>query len=363
MRKQQLITPEVTGNGSKETAAKDRKQKLNYPKYDLDDALAIPQAIKDNYASKPMPPQSLAKACGVSYGNTDWRVRLAASAAYGLTEGSYRASAVTLTDRARSILAPRTAEEKQRALRDAAREPEPMRRVYEHFDNGLIPDGEFFQNTLVRDFQVPEDQLERFVQILRSNARYAYGQPDIQPGSNSDVQPPPVCADEPTDTQAPEPSNPINEATSTRQAPTSSRVFISHSKNEEILDVLRTTMDIAGFEYEIAEDEETAALPVPDKIMKAMKRCSAAIINVSADEREKRTDESYGINQNVLIEIGCAFALYGVERCVLLWDKRISIPSNLQGLYRCEYAGQSLSAADLLRLQKAIANFRVLSIR
>lgn len=41
-----------------------------------------------------------------------------------------------------------------------------------------------------------------------------------------------------------------------------------------------------------------------------MRQCNCAIINISADEQEKREDGSYGINSNVLIEIGGAFLNY-----------------------------------------------------
>jgi len=41
---------------------------------------------------------------------------------------------------------------------------------------------------------------------------------------------------------------------------------------------------LGGFESEVAEDEETTAIPVPEKVFTAMRRCHAGIIVVSADE-------------------------------------------------------------------------------
>lgn len=90
-----------------------------------------------------------------------------------------------------------------------------------------------------------------------------------------------------------------------------------------------------------------------------MRDCDCAIINVSADEQEKRPDETYGINPNVLVEIGAAFLKYN-KKVILLVDKRITLPSNLQGLYRSEYEGDELTFSTAMKLQKALTDFRKL---
>lgn len=134
-------------------------------------------------------------------------------------------------------------------------------------------------------------------------------------------------------------------------------VFVSHSKNPAILDQIKTILDFGQFVPAVAEEEETTAIPVPEKVLTAMRRCGSAVINVSADDPEQRPDGSFGINQNVLIEIGVAFALYD-RRVVLVVDKRVQLPSNLQGLYRCDYEGDELGWNAGMKLQKALANFR-----
>ena len=72
----------------------------------------------------------------------------------------------------------------------------------------------------------------------------------------------------------------------------------------------------------------------------------------------KQEDGNYRINENVLIEIGSAFVHYD-KRVILLVDKRIILPSNLQGLYRCEYEGDELSFTVAMKLQKALTEFKV----
>jgi hypothetical protein len=73
---------------------------------------------------------------------------------------------------------------------------------------------------------------------------------------------------------------------------------------------------------------------------------------VTADEVGKSGDE-FHINVNVLIEIGAAFVLYD-QGVVLVWDKRLKVPSNIQGLYRLEFEGSELSFATGTKLAKAV---------
>lgn len=135
------------------------------------------------------------------------------------------------------------------------------------------------------------------------------------------------------------------------------RIFISHSDNMEIVEQIKTMLDLANLEYEVAVDEETTAIPVPEKVLAAMRKSTAAIICVTADEKEKTADGKYFINQNVLIEIGSAFVLYD-KKVVLVWDKRLDVPSNLQGLYRCEFQGEELTWSAGMKLMKAVNHFK-----
>jgi predicted nucleotide-binding protein len=135
------------------------------------------------------------------------------------------------------------------------------------------------------------------------------------------------------------------------------RVFISHGRNTSLVEQVETMLGLADITSEVAVKEETAAIPVPDKVFNAMKRCTAAIIVVSVDEGSKDAKGNYTINENVLIEIGAAFVLYD-KRVVLLWDRRLNVPSNLQGLYRCEFEGDDLNWGAGMKLMKALKGFK-----
>jgi len=135
------------------------------------------------------------------------------------------------------------------------------------------------------------------------------------------------------------------------------RVFISHGRNMNIVNQIGTMLELADIESEVAEKEETAAIPVSEKVFTAMRRCNAGIIAVTTDESKKDKDGNYTLNENVLIEVGAAFVLYE-RRVVLLWDRRLPVPSNLQGLYRCEIEGIELSWSAGMKLMKTIQAFK-----
>lgn len=134
------------------------------------------------------------------------------------------------------------------------------------------------------------------------------------------------------------------------------RVFISHGQNMELVEQVETMLGVAEIPYELAVTEETSAIPVPEKVFNSMRKCNSAVIIVSVDEKPPE-GEIPTINQNVLIEIGAAFVLYN-KKVILLWDKRIPIPSNLQGLYRSEFEGDELSWKSGMKLMKALKDFQ-----
>ncbi len=134
-------------------------------------------------------------------------------------------------------------------------------------------------------------------------------------------------------------------------------MFVAHSKNIKIVDQIKEILEFGQFEPIVAEDIETTSIPIPEKIFNLMKECNGAIINISADEKERNPDGTYRINPNVLIEIGAAFLNYN-RNVVLLADKRVTIPTNLSGLYLCQYEGEELTYSAAMALQKGLTNFR-----
>ena len=93
--------------------------------------------------------------------------------------------------------------------------------------------------------------------------------------------------------------------------------------------------------------------------MAGMRSCGAAIIHV---EDERRITDDKGevhvtLNENVLIEIGAAMALYG-ERFILVVKDGVKLPSNLQGLLQLRYKGDTLDVNETVALMEAMKDMK-----
>lgn len=337
----------------------------------LRDALRVPQAIVDEYASDPTAPHDIAVALDMSPTSSSWRDLAAVSMGYGLTKGSWNAKSISLEELGRRAVAPTEEGDEIRARAEAALRPKVYAGFFRKYNKAKFPQDHIAKNVLRQEFGVPEDRLDLALQILKDNGQFVGFIRDTKTGPFvvvDDPQPRPVRLppEEPGDEERPEANaEEHNDETeiagsrperSTPAAPDSLRVFITHGKNVGIVDQVKDILSLYDIEYEVAVEEETAAIPVPAKVMSAMRRCNAGVMVVTADQ-QSATDGGYHINTNVLIEIGAAFVLYD-QGVVLLWDKRLKVPSNLQGLYRIEFEGDELSFAAGTKLAKGVKSLR-----
>jgi predicted nucleotide-binding protein len=142
------------------------------------------------------------------------------------------------------------------------------------------------------------------------------------------------------------------------------RVFVTHGKNAAIVGQLKELLSFGGFIPVVSEENETVSKPVPDKVMDDMRSCGAGIVHVGAEEKlmDSSGNEITRLNQNVLIEIGAAMALFG-RNFILLVENGAQLPSNLQGLYEVRYDGQKLDYEATMKLLRAFNDFRSLASR
>jgi len=133
------------------------------------------------------------------------------------------------------------------------------------------------------------------------------------------------------------------------------RVYISHGKNRSFVDPIKKLLTFGDFEAVVSIQEPSVSKPVPDKVMDDMRSCGAAIIHVDSEDIliDGSGKEHVIINQNVLIEIGAAMALYG-KRYILLVKDGTQLPSNLQGLYEVRYKGDVLDGETTIKLLETI---------
>jgi hypothetical protein len=142
-------------------------------------------------------------------------------------------------------------------------------------------------------------------------------------------------------------------------ATSNNKVFITHGKNKTVLEQIKKIVSFGPYQPVVAQERESMAKPVPEKVMDDMRACSAAVIHVSSEGTYKDASgkEKSKINDNVLIEIGAAMALYK-RNFILVVEDGLDLPSNLQGLYQCRYTGNELGMEATMKLLEAFKQFR-----
>jgi predicted nucleotide-binding protein len=138
------------------------------------------------------------------------------------------------------------------------------------------------------------------------------------------------------------------------------KVFITHGKNKALIEPIKKLLAFGELEAVVSVQTQTVSQPVPGKVMEEMRSCGAAIIHVE-DERhlvDTEGNEHIVLNDNVLIEIGAAMALYGSHRFILVVKEGVKLPSNLQGLLELRYKGDTLDVNDTVNLMEAINDMK-----
>jgi predicted nucleotide-binding protein len=345
------------------------KVKSDFPKHSLEDAMRVPQALFDANGGKPLPPLDLSDALNpkMSPGSSEFRTILSSSIKYGLTSGSFNSERVSLEPLGRDIMEPTSDASKQKALVTAALTPQTFKSIYEYFRGKKLPDLTFFQNTVVREFQVPREHAVKCVEIFLKNAEFAKLIRNLTSGKwlSTEQSPEPTARQENDDPEEVETETEGNTPETNagvkliQQQIISNKVFIAHGSNLEIVKQLKDLLTFGKFEPFVSIEKESTAQPLPDKVIGEMRQCSAAVINVASEETllDSKGVSHHRLNENVLIEIGAAMALYG-KNFILLVQKGIHLPSDLQGLYRCDYEGEKLDYDATMKLLKTINLFR-----
>lgn len=336
------------------------------PKMTLAEALLLPQELNDNFAGKPTAPHQLAMAVDISPTSSNWQDICGASIAYGLTLGGYNASAISLTELGSRIVAPTVEGDDVIAKAEASLKPEIAQKFFEHYNKAKFPQDKIAKNVLAQ-MGVPPERVDAVLEILKQNGQYVGIIHQTKTGPFIAIDTPKPSQERPSAEEGAE-ELAVEEAQAEGEGPLpptqtqtrlNQRVFITHGKNKEIVSQLKDLLVFGKFIPVVAEEHETPSKPVSDKVLEDMRSCFAGIIHVASEDEllDKAGNIHHKINENVLIEIGAAMALYG-RNFILLVQKGIHLPSNLQGLYLCYYEGEKLDYEATMKLLKAFNEFK-----
>jgi predicted nucleotide-binding protein len=357
------------------------------PQFSLERSLAVAKAICDQYGSSPTLPHLVANAVGYSQTSYNWRLLSGSAVAYGLTNGAYNSEGISITSLAISILQPTEEGEREKALIESTLKPKILNEFFKKYDRQKFPQKEFALSVLQNMMGVPSDRAEKTFEIINENGRFTGIITDTKTGlyvsintglnipkKENNIQ---DSAEPAQSSIIPEPVSEVDELTQFAASVTkkfdptkqvipvtdpektkNNRVFVSHGKNKLIVEQLKEIIQYGKYEPIISVERESTSKPVPEKVLDDMRSCFAGVILINTEE--ELTDQAgrkhKKINDNVLIEIGAALALYNRNN-ILLVQKGVDLPSNLQGLYRCEYEGDTLDMVATLKLLKGFNDF------
>jgi predicted nucleotide-binding protein len=355
------------------------------PSCSLERALKIASTIGDNYGYKPSTPLQVAKALEVAPSTGGFRMLTGASIAYGLTTGGYNADSISITSLGLRIVRPTLEGDDLAARREALLRPRVIREFLQKYNGAPVPKESIAQNVLM-ELGVPQDRTEDILKLILEGAEVVGFLQTIKDRKyvelGNTVTPEPSGSEEPADesdavskpetlpgltnvptlkvvtpTAAAAPASPaLATGLADRHA---RRVFITHGKNKAFIEPIRKLLAFGELEAVVAEENQTVSQPVPEKVMGDMRSCGAAIIHVDDERRllDSEAKEHVVLNENVLIEIGAAMALYG-HRFILVVKEGVELPSNLQGLYKVKYSGDMLDGNATIKLLEAINDMK-----
>jgi hypothetical protein len=142
-----------------------------YPRRTLEQALRVPQVIKEMNGGNSWSSEQVAKALGIGAKGGNFFYVSTAARDYGLTEGSRETAEIALTDLGRAAVYPHSPGQADKAKMDAFLHVESFRRVLEHFGGNNLPDREFLENTLQTTFGIDPKFHDEFVDIFRKNCK------------------------------------------------------------------------------------------------------------------------------------------------------------------------------------------------
>ncbi len=277
-----------------------------FPRISLEKALVISHAIWNNFAGKGAAPHDVALALDLAPTSGGWRSLCGSSIAYGLTEGGYGASEITLTDLGRRIVAPEEDGDDLQAMLEAVQKPRVLGEFLKKYDKAKLPSDAIAVNVLI-GMGLPKDRGELALSILKANGEMtgifkntktgifvALGSPS-KPARKIEI----ISEEENEGKGETEPRSETEDAFARRLSHSTevkgeevplkdlkknNKVFISHGKNREIVGQLKELITFGNFEPVVSVEKETTSIPVPEKVFEDMRACGAAVIHVNLED-------------------------------------------------------------------------------
>jgi predicted nucleotide-binding protein len=355
---------------SDESSGGSRKYR-NYPQHSLEEALVVAQKIQDEMGGKPFKRLLLADALGIKPSSSNYKALLSSSLKYGLTEGTEKASDITLTKLGADATQTTDSSKRITALRKAAMTPPVFERFYNDYTDKKMPSPEMIGKILASEYSVPDAHTEECARYLQENGRFTKLVRDIGGSPHVLLDAEPVAPEEETEADeesgedadhavtpdddtavdasgdgATPPPTPPSEPK--RQQP----IFLAHGKKTGPLKKLQEILTSFQIPHKVAVQEANLGRPIPQKVKGTMSECGSAILIFTRDEKftDKDGNEVWRPSENVVYELGAASYAYE-DRVVIFKESGIDFPANFQSIGYIEFEESNIEAktADLLK--------------
>jgi nucleoside 2-deoxyribosyltransferase len=173
-KKQELASDSAEETADKKAAnARAERVERPFPRRSLEEALRVPKAIRDGNGGNAWAAEQVATALHIGAKSSNLKILLAAAADFGLTTGKSPTAQIALTDLGRDAVYPSSAESEAAAVREAFNRIDVFRKVLEHYGGNNLPERQFLDNTLQKDYGLHRDALDEFVDLFEKNCRTA----------------------------------------------------------------------------------------------------------------------------------------------------------------------------------------------
>jgi hypothetical protein len=144
-----------------------------YPRRTLEQALRVPEVIRQKNGGNPWPTSQIAEALDIKLKSSNFTYIISSSREYGLTETTRDdPSKIGITELGRRAVYPRSDEEQTSAMVEAFFSVEIFRAVVEHYSGNNLPERRFLENTLQTTFGLDAAIHNEFIDLFDRNCRF-----------------------------------------------------------------------------------------------------------------------------------------------------------------------------------------------
>lgn len=346
------------------------RTKRAFPRHTLEGALAPAQKIQDEGGGNSFKRLLLADALGIKPSSSNYRDLLSSSYAYGLTEGTEKATDVSLTALGGQATGAEDRSGRIQALRKAALRPRVFKQFFSAYADHKVPSGQMLPKVLESDYGVHAEHASECAEIIVANGTFADiirdigGSPHILLDTEAITADEPPAKEEPDEEDvAPSTDRPIGDERQSAERPPPDEVppappkaiFVGHGKNRGPVEKLRKILTSFQIPHKIVVEEANLGRPIPQKVKETMLQCGSAILIFTRDEKFQDADglEIWRPSENVVFELGAASYAYE-NRVVIFKEKGIDFPTNFESIGYIEFEEDSIEAKTTELLKELI---------